>query len=187
MGNVEHVTDETEVFIYFDEQTGEPSGEFGIEFTPEGTGVQVEVRSRWHLVDGRGEPYELRVITEGAPVTASMVRNLPLGEAMSAMHDVFLDRVRVRTISMLRHPSQMEPEVQTELVNLLRSMGPQRGRRRTDEELEAVAYVYRQAWEARKPVTEAVATACKISRSTAGKRIMAARKAGLLEGIGRTQ
>jgi hypothetical protein len=47
-----------------------------------------------------------------------------------------------------------------------------------------VANVYREAWDLREPVTEAVAVAFGISKSTAGKRIMAARAAGLLEGVG---
>jgi hypothetical protein len=65
--------------------------------------------------------------------------------------------------------------------------GPQRGRPRTRFDHQAVADVYRHAYERGTPVQQAVAEAFHVSRSTAGKRIMAARKAGLLEGIGRSK
>ena len=67
------------------------------------------------------------------------------------------------------------------------SQGPQRGRSRTLQDHQAVADVYRAAYKRGDPRTRAVADAFNVSISTAGKRIMAARKAGLLEGIGRKQ
>ncbi len=56
----------------------------------------------------------------------------------------------------------------------------------SDQELEQVAAVYRNAWIEGQPVTKAVAQAFRISRSTASKRIMKARRMGLLEGVGRS-
>ena len=75
----------------------------------------------------------------------------------------------------------------TETLLEAAAQGPQRGRTRTLADHEGVATVYRSAYERGDPVTEAVARAFHVSRSTAGKRIMAARRAGLLEGIGRTR
>jgi len=66
-----------------------------------------------------------------------------------------------------------------------REFAPQKGVAVTPDALDEVAAVYREAWKRGAPVTDAVAQRFHISRSTAGKRIMMARKAGLLDGIGR--
>ena len=55
-----------------------------------------------------------------------------------------------------------------------------RGQRLTDDELQLVAKVYLAAFRARKPVQEAVASVCGISKSAAGTRIMAARSRGFI-------
>lgn len=57
------------------------------------------------------------------------------------------------------------------------------GRRLSPDLLAEVARLYRQAYAARRPVTEAVAEGTNCKPSTASKRIMAARKAGLLDDI----
>ena len=62
--------------------------------------------------------------------------------------------------------------------------GAHRGVALTPEDLQGIVAVYRSAWVERRPVTEAVAEAAGVSKSTAGKRIMAARRAGYLEGVG---
>jgi hypothetical protein len=75
--------------------------------------------------------------------------------------------------------------------DLLR-VGPRRGRRLGDEQLRRVAEVYRQAWsggveidgELVVSVNEALRKAFKLSTGGAAKRIMGARRAGLLDGIG---
>jgi hypothetical protein len=59
--------------------------------------------------------------------------------------------------------------------------GPYRGRPLSMEQLERVAAVYLDAWGKGLPVTAAVADHFCIAKSTAAKRIMAARKAGLLD------
>jgi hypothetical protein len=51
-------------------------------------------------------------------------------------------------------------------------------------ELGEIARVYREAYMWGRPVTDAVAGAFHVSRSTAGKRILAARRAGLLDQMG---
>jgi hypothetical protein len=52
-------------------------------------------------------------------------------------------------------------------------------------ELVRVAEVYREAWLTGENVTSAVAQAFYISKSAAAKRIGLARKAGLLDDVGR--
>jgi hypothetical protein len=51
-------------------------------------------------------------------------------------------------------------------------------------ELGEIARLYRESYVWSRPVTEAVAGAFHDSRSTAGKRILAARRAGLLDRMG---
>ena len=55
-----------------------------------------------------------------------------------------------------------------------------RGRQHTDDDLLAVAEIYKAAFLARLPVQKAVADALGISVSTATKRIMAARSRGFI-------
>jgi hypothetical protein len=64
--------------------------------------------------------------------------------------------------------------------------GPRRGRPLGNDDLAKVAAVYRDAYGVRGVhVTEHVAKTFNISKSAAAKRIAAARKAGLLDGVGR--
>jgi transposase len=58
-----------------------------------------------------------------------------------------------------------------------------RGRAITEDELHVAAMNYREARHDRRPATAAVAAACGISPSTAGKWIMRAREAGMLQGV----
>ena len=60
-----------------------------------------------------------------------------------------------------------------------------RGRAHSDEELQEVADAYREAVRLGVPVQNAVAETFNVSRSTAAKRIMAARKRGYLRPLGR--
>ena len=55
----------------------------------------------------------------------------------------------------------------------------------SDEELQEVADAYREAVRLGVPVQNAVAETFNVSRSTAAKRIMAARKMGYLRPLGR--
>ena len=147
-------------------------------------------------------------------LNAETIRSLPLGrvvdELRSAGDPVRFAKSRLATIQeqlaeldghqrdsvffgggfKSLHDEMMELDAlatATETLLEAAAQGPQRGRTRTLADHEGVATVYRSAYERGDPVTEAVARAFHVSRSTAGKRIMAARRAGLLEGIGRTR
>ena len=73
---------------------------------------------------------------------------------------------------------------QRSLVEPFGDTGPRRGHPLTIDDLRPVAEIYKTAYKDHKSVQAAVAKAFQIAPSTATKRIMAARKAGLLEGIG---
>jgi hypothetical protein len=62
-----------------------------------------------------------------------------------------------------------------------KSSDAHRGRAHSDEELQAVAEVYLNALSLGIPVQGAVAETFKVSKSTAAKRIMAARRSGWLD------
>lgn len=59
-------------------------------------------------------------------------------------------------------------------------LDPHHGRAHTEQELKVVADIYIKAWESRLPVQRTVAETLGISTSTAVKRIIAARKLGLI-------
>ena len=59
-------------------------------------------------------------------------------------------------------------------------LDPHHGRAHTEQELKVVADIYLKAWESRLPVQRSVAETLGISTSTAVKRIIAARKLGLI-------
>lgn len=83
----------------------------------------------------------------------------------------------------LREITQEFIERETELLDKkfkAVDLAPHHGRAHTEQELKAVADIYLKAWELRIPVQRAVAEALDIPVSTAVKRIIAARKQGLI-------
>ena len=60
----------------------------------------------------------------------------------------------------------------------------QRGKRLSTDDRAAVAEVYEAAWNDGNPVNRAIRDAFNLSEDGAAKRIMKARKAGHLDGIG---
>ncbi len=143
----------------------EPSGQlwtFGIE---------------WERVRGRYEPVQIQVRSKPAPISASALRRLPLGEIIAkARRDLRLTGVQIERSAT--------DELKRKRKEHVVEFGPHRGVPVSYDELVKAAKAYREAYP-NGGVTAAVAKACRVSSSTAGKRIMAARKAGLLNGIGR--
>lgn len=139
------------------------------------------VYSKWELINHRPEPTSIEFTRhDGRAITASQLRAIPLGEIVSRWRHALPVSVNV-----IRRQGPIPGfDLSPEAYEPFASTGPQRGQRLSREELEKVAAVYRQAWRDGMPVQEAVRTACNVAPSTATKRIMAARKAGLLEGVG---
>ncbi|MGK2947425.1 MAG: hypothetical protein ACSLFP_02550 [Acidimicrobiales bacterium] len=145
---------------------------------------------RWHLhitwaeIDGRWEPVELRVKANPdergvhrTPLTADDLRRIPLG--------TILKESKQRHAAHVLRMADKYDAPRTDAEGLAEAWGPRRGRALTRDDLQLVAEVYARAVASYLPVTEAVAEACHVSRSTAGKRIMAARRAGLIPEVSR--
>jgi hypothetical protein len=136
------------------------------------------VKTIWSEIGGRYEPVDIQFVPpKGRAVTTGDLQRLPIGAMLS--------EARERLASSARLVQQISTWIGERPVHpaLLRS-GPHRGRRLGPSELESVAAVYRQAWGAGLPVNEAVRDAFTLSKDGAAKRILAARQAGLLDGIG---
>lgn len=148
-----------------------------------GTGWQAPSGSKWRLevtwatTDGRAEPVRLVIQTvrsdsdwmvgkqvEPYPdepmtaITATDLRAFPLASFLRGERDAF---------SSMSSP-------------LAKVFDRRKGKRITDEELRQVAAIYREAWSLGGNPTDAVAEQMNMARSTAAKRVMAARAAGHL-------
>jgi hypothetical protein len=120
-------------------------------------GVTIQVNAKTQILNGRTEITEISITPLEGVVTRRLLTEIPLG-------DLFDD--------LLKHtPSKPTTNLPSK----------HQGRKHTEEGLRLVAQVYAEAYGARKPVQEAVAKACGISRSTAEKRIMKARQAGYIQ------
>jgi hypothetical protein len=173
-------------------------------------GIHIE----WGAFNGRIDPARLSIsCPEGTalPVTASRIRRMPLGSVIAELRRQGVPAAYASDV--LEHLDELIDDLQNTLENhenrgeaydpwtrhriedaerrqalatKLRevALGPQRGRRRSQSDLEAVAAVYKDAFALGRPVQAAVAEHFHLSVSAAAKRIMAARQAGLLDGIG---
>lgn len=135
---------------------------------------------RWHVfmewgeIGGRYEVVGVRVHSDArkVPLKADDLRRMPLGT-------MFTEAKRSIAASIVRMADK-HGDSPDEARDLASAWGPQRGRALDRSALERVADAYNRAVASYMPVTQAVAEACHVSRSTAGKRIMAAREAGLI-------
>lgn len=124
--------------------------------------------SRWFLsvelksVNGRTGPVALLIepTVSGQVLSRKILRELPVTALIR--EEVAMER------ELIRH------------VKARRDTVSHSGRAHTDDELQVVAKVYLEAFNTRKPVQKTVAEVLGIPRSTAIKRIMAARSRGLI-------
>jgi hypothetical protein len=123
------------------------------------------------LVDGRYECTRLEVSEreDGPPITSNALRTLPVGRLMREAAQI---SARVRVGASTRRATTGGATLRDGVL-----------RRRPadeDEELLTVALAYRLAHACGEPPTNAVAEQLGIARSTATKKVMAARAAGYL-------
>ena len=145
-------------------------------------GHRYPVRIYWAVIDGRYEPVEVTISGgAGRKIDAQLLRRLPFGQIVSTARrnhkDLVADTVRSEANAARRQAA----------LQRRKQWGPQRGVPLSPDDLDAVAAVYLAAYDAGLPVTRAVADEFDISPSTAGKRIWAARQAGLLPKVATTK
>jgi hypothetical protein len=144
-----------------------------------------EIESLWSVSSGRPEPIEVRISGDhgiAKSITAEAIRRLPLGEILAESRQEL--GALARTVRKIKAHGVAD-DVPDDVLDSLDVRGkPQRGQALTDADLAEVANIYRAAWTEGRPVNEAVRSALFLSKDGAAKRIMRARKAGLLEGMG---
>jgi hypothetical protein len=139
------------------------------------------IQTNWMIMFGRPEPISLHVSATGPYLTADGVRRIPLGDLLSEAREELRQLAATASESL---PEGKQSPFTQEIEIYAAKGSPQRGRQLGQDDLEEVARVYRHAWMIGVPVNEAVREAFTLSKDGAAKRIMAARKAGLLDGVG---
>ena len=124
---------------------------------------ELEVIFEWKTIGQRREVVGVCVQSVGfkAPVSASDIRSIPFS-VLEAME------------------RQKRPDLVSGGKVIEIKSGPQSGKPLTSAELKMVADLYREARNLGVPTARHIAKQMEISESTVGKRISAARKAGLL-------
>ncbi|CAB4712103.1 unannotated protein [freshwater metagenome] len=163
-----------------------------------------QINVSWQQIQGRPEPVMVTLSSIGADgplpnlsrpqptdrdgftyldqdpfaVTAALIRKLPIGQHLATMRQMHArglndEATALRSIGASDHAQHV--------ADLAYRWGtPQRGAPLRLEVLTKVADEYRHAQRLGTNVYATIAAACGISPSTASKRIMAARRAGLL-------
>jgi hypothetical protein len=203
-------SDEEEPVLFFPDCPMELEGEvFSLHWADPGLGVLIA----WDRVDGRLEPVgvtiERRPDGELGVLNSDMIRRLPFGSLVKQARERAADGSATVAIPVhltgnevdfdeaggqfrfkIEEAEQLSFKVDrsridhrfADGINSL-STGSRRGSALDEDMLRNVAEVYRRAWGMGIPVTAAVADAFHIAKSTAAKRIMKARAAGLLDDI----
>jgi len=125
-------------------------------------GKKWDVTLTTKLINGRQEIVSVKIeTTDSKPVSRKALSSISLEE-------ILRDELKEKSPALSRILKQREKT-------------SHQGRAHSDDDLQAVADIYMAAHMARVPVQRAVANAQGISVSTASKRIMAARKAGMIK------
>ncbi len=143
------------------------------------------VEVEWRKTGRRLEPKRVSISCNSKPaqpVTAAVVGRIPLGliQREARRHLVSAAKT-LRPLLEGSLPPRFARVLEAHVALADAAIGPKRGSALTDSDLEAVATIYKNAADSGWPVTKAVADALHVSPSTAGKRIMRARAAGLLD------
>lgn len=143
------------------------------------------VSAQWESIDGRPEPVVLQLNRSGSPITASGVRQLPLGRMLDSSRWMirFEANGRGEDETFGVEMGMVGVDAVTDYGDFI-DRGPQRGRALTSDDLADVARVF-LATPPSESGPGAVALACHVSLSAANKRIAAARAAGLIPPSGR--
>ena len=152
-----------------DTLTGRPDFDVTDAPWPDSDGNEWLVPLEWKV---NGDQFDvagiaIRALGDTSP-TATLIRKVPFGRIINAERARLVDRGEER------------PEV--DLEESLASGGPNHGRHLSDEDLQAVAHFYKEAYGAGLPVQRHVAEKFGVSIPTAGRRISLARQGGFIDG-----
>lgn len=130
---------------------------------------EVKVVLEWKMIKGRAEVVMIQIASPGfrTPLTAADLRSIPLS--------IIAKQERLRKSGVT-----MEITIQRDLSSLEATRGAHSGKPLTHDDLQLVADLYREAHQAGYAIHRHVAERLGVSKSTAGKRIVATRRAGLL-------
>lgn len=133
-----------------------------LEYT-DSIGRKLLLTAEFKLFNGRLDIATITITTTDlrSPITRRMLSEIPLDK-------LFRDELAVEAENLKR------------VLRNRKGTTAHQGRQHSDDDLLAVAEIYKAAFQARLPVQKAVADAFGISVSTATKRIMAARSRGFL-------
>jgi hypothetical protein len=187
-----------EELVFFPDCPIELVGEvFTLHVADPGLGVVIA----WGRVAGRLEPVavtiERRPDGELGVLNSDMIRRLPFGSLVKQAREAAADENALVALPISAADAADLVDGIKSLFEIDRSRvdkkfgdgikslstGSRRGSALDEDMLRNVAEVYRRAWGMGIPVTAAVAEAFHVARSTAAKRIMKARAAGLLDDI----
>jgi hypothetical protein len=125
--------------------------------------AELEMAFEWKRIGNRSEVVAVTICTPGfaRPLSVSDIRGIPFSLLEALERQARADLVVKEMVIEANH-------------------GPQSGRPLNSRDLQAVAALYRYAHEHGLPTARYIANQLDISESTVGKRIAAARRAGLL-------
>jgi len=153
-------------------------------------GITIALRDRHSKPPKSGalSPNNIRRLNFRAIFAAARQPDALRATARKQFDEALLEQEQLESALASGHGTREIADLEAQLVEHLSQLhdvlatpvGPHRGTPITDAQLEHVASIYKQAKATNQPVTQAVADAFHISVSTAGKRILKARNAGLL-------
>ena len=131
----------------------------------------------WAEMAGRLEAVKITVVpnTAGSGIVPSDLRAASFANLLKAQRALIQQVFTMSAQALPDDPRRSEWARVGELAGKAK-----KGRPVSDDELEQVADVYREAYRMGANPVVAVADALKIARSTAAKRVIAARRAGFL-------
>ncbi len=130
---------------------------------------EVEVFLEWKTITGRAEVVMVQIMSPGfrTPLTAADLRSIPFS--------IIENQERSR-----KSEESMKLNIKRNFSSLVATRGAHSGKPLTHDDLQLVADLYREAHQSGYAIHRYVAERLGVSESTAGKRVVTARRAGLL-------
>jgi hypothetical protein len=139
-----------------------------------------KIKGKWHMVRKTPEVFEVTISSASAesPITTTALRAIPLSrifdEQRATLKSQQVDRIMVAVESI-------QPRTRSTSASGRTAQGSRQGVALDDELLKRTAAEYHIAQISGLPVQQHIAAFFNVSRSTAAKRIMAARAKGFIK------